>query len=81
MQPIRPAEVRRILEVTDALGIHRESVVIPLAREAEGGVRRVPGPKLEITAPEGEGFDAWLAGLPIVLAGVDRTGLLTIDDD
>lgn len=81
MQPIRPAEVRRILEVTDALGIHREAVVIPLAREGAGGIRRVAGPKLEITAPEGDGFDAWLEGLPTALAVIDRSGLPTTGDD
>jgi len=33
--------------VTDALGIHRESLVIPLGRRA-GRVRRLPNGKFEI---------------------------------
>lgn len=79
MQPIRPADVRRILEVTDAVGLHREAIVIPLAREGAGSIRRIPGPKLEITAPEGAGFEEWLAELPAALRSTDRAGLLTTD--
>jgi hypothetical protein len=71
MKPISPTEVRRILEVTDKLGIHREGVVIPLAKDGLGGLRIVPGGKLEITAPEEVPFDEWLGSLPTAVSEVD----------
>jgi len=55
-------EILRILAVTDALGLHREAIVIPLYNSGTGGLR-LRGAKLEITAP-GDGFEAWLAALP-----------------
>jgi hypothetical protein len=56
-------EIFRILEVTDALGLHREAIVIPLWTRGAGGFR-MRGGKLEITAPEGDpAFEPWLAGL------------------
>ena len=38
-RPLGPQEMRRILAATDALGIHRESVSIPLMPRGEGSVR------------------------------------------
>jgi hypothetical protein len=55
-------EIHRIFEITDRLGIHREAVIIPLARRVPGRVRRTPAGKLEIVV-DGEDFDRWLAGL------------------
>jgi hypothetical protein len=80
MQPITPAQVRRILEITDSLGIHREAVVIPLAREGVGAIDR-DGAKLVITAPEGEAFEGWLTGLAETLGQVDLVGVLRVDPD
>ena len=54
--------MERIFAVTDRLGIHRESVVVPLGTRPEGRVRRRPDGKLELTA-DGTNFDAWIAGL------------------
>jgi hypothetical protein len=68
-----PAEILRILEVTDALGLHREAVVIPLWTRGAGGIR-MRGAKLEITAPD-EGFEAWLAALPGLLRASDLSGV------
>ena len=60
-------EILRILGVTDALGLHREAVVIPLYNSGTGGFR-LRGAKLEITAPgDGADFEAWLAALPAAL--------------
>ena len=62
-----PKEILRILGVTDALGLHREGVVIPLYNSGAGAIR-MRGAKLEITAPgEGADFEAWLAALPAAL--------------
>jgi hypothetical protein len=41
-------QISRILDVTDALGVHREWVEIPLSPERPGVVRRLPNGKLEI---------------------------------
>ena len=60
-------EILRILAVTDALGLHREAIVIPLWTRASGGFR-MRGSKLEITAPEGDAaFEPWLTALPDAL--------------
>ena len=63
-----PKEILRILAVTDALGLHREAIVIPLYNSGTGGFRLRGGAKLEITAPgDGADFEAWLAALPAAL--------------
>lgn len=65
-----PAEIHRILSVTDSLGLHRESVRIPLWNEGAGAAR-VVGSKLEIVAP-GEGdFEMWFSELPKRLRELD----------
>jgi hypothetical protein len=56
-------EITRIFEVTDAMGIHREALVIPLGTGA-GRVRRMPSGKLEITVDRETPFDEWLKSLP-----------------
>lgn len=57
------AEIARIFEITDRLGLHREALVIPLRPRHPGGLRRLPGGKLEIVVDGQADFDAWLAGL------------------
>ena len=56
-------EINRIFEITDRLGIHREAVVIPLARRQPGRVRRLPNGKFEIVSETEGAFEEWLAGL------------------
>jgi hypothetical protein len=56
-------EISRIFEVTDALGIHREMVVIPLRPRHPGSVRRMPGGKLEIVVEAEDPFEGWVSGL------------------
>jgi hypothetical protein len=56
-------EINRIFAVTDAMGIHRESLVIPLGT-GQGRVRRMPSGKLEITVDAQTPFDEWLVALP-----------------
>jgi hypothetical protein len=60
-QAVTLAEIHRIFEITDRLGIHRENVVIPLGRRPLGRVRKLPGGKLEIVVAAGD-FEAWLSG-------------------
>lgn len=67
-----PAEVMRILAVTDALGIHREAVRVPLDNQGAGAVRLVrEGRMIEIVAPAEGDFDAWVAALPTQIRELD----------
>jgi hypothetical protein len=71
MDAVGPREIMRILGVTDALGFHREAVMVPLGTKGAGALRVTPGGKLEITAPAEGDFEAWLAGLPEALKAID----------
>lgn len=57
-------QIGRILEVTDALGLNREWVEIPLSPESPGVVRRLTNGKLEIIVDAEQPFDQWLTVLP-----------------
>lgn len=57
-------QISRILDVTDALGVHREWVEIPLSPERPGVVRRLPNGKLEIVVDADQPFEQWLTTLP-----------------
>lgn len=70
MDSVGPPQIMRILAVTDALGLHREGVMVPLWTE-KGGKAEVRGAKVRITAPSDLDFDAWLAGLPDLLRALD----------
>ena len=63
LEAVTIAEIERIFEVTDRMGIHREMLVIPLLPRHRGRVRRMPDGKLEIVVDSEADFDAWLAGL------------------
>jgi hypothetical protein len=64
----------RILAVTDALGFHREAVVVPLWTKGKGEVL-VRGQRLQISAPAEGHFEAWLGALPSVLASMDLSAV------
>jgi hypothetical protein len=57
------AQISRILELTDSLGLNREWVEIPLAPERPGQVRRLPNGKLEIIVDADRPFEEWLGTL------------------
>jgi hypothetical protein len=63
-QAVSFQQISRILEVTDALGLNREWVEIPLTPESPGAVRRLSTGKLEIVVDAGQSFDQWLTDLP-----------------
>jgi hypothetical protein len=63
LEAVTIREIQRILEVTDAMGIHREMVVIPLRPRHPGGVRKMAGGRLEIVVDSERPFDEWLSGL------------------
>jgi hypothetical protein len=60
------AEINKIFAVTDALGVHRESLVIPLGT-GTGRVRKLPSGKLEIVVDAEAPIDEWLQGLPALI--------------
>lgn len=64
LQAVSFQHISRILEVTDALGLNREWVEIPLSPEHPGVVRRLPNGKLEIIVDAEQPFDQWLSLLP-----------------
>jgi len=58
--------------VTDALGIHREQITIPLGPESPGRVRKLPNGKIQIVVEAVRPFDDWMKELP-ALIGSART--------
>jgi hypothetical protein len=56
-------EIQKIFELTDRLGIHRESLVIPLMPRHPGRLRRMANGKIEIVVESEDDLDTWLAGL------------------
>ena len=62
MDVVTPNQMHLIFQVTDAMSIHREGVIVPLGPEGSGSVRLV-GNKVEITVPAEGAFDDWIASL------------------
>jgi len=61
------AEIERVFEVLERLGISREAVVIPLKPAHPGGIRMLPNGKTEITVESETALDAWLPELERML--------------
>lgn len=72
LQAVSFQQIGRILEVTDALGLHREWVEIPLSPESPGVVRRLTSGKLEIIVDAEQPFDQWLTALPTKIRQAQR---------
>ena len=60
-------DMAMIFEVTDALGIHRESVRVELNKEDPGSIQRVADGMVEITLPVNESVDVFCRKLRIDL--------------
>ena len=73
MDVVSFAQISRILELTDSLGINREWVEIPLSPERPGLVRRLPNGKLEIVVDADRPFEEWLRALSGQIASVQGT--------
>ena len=66
LEAVGMAEINQIFAVTDAMGIHREALVIPLGT-GRGRVRKLPNGKLEITVDAETPLAEWLGGLPALI--------------
>ena len=72
LEVVTMKEIDAIFEVTDALGVHREALVIPLGTARPGRVRRLPSGKLEITVDAEQPFPEWLSELPRLIAAAQQ---------
>jgi len=63
-------EINKVFAVTDALGIHREKIVIPLGT-GQGRARRLLSGKIEIVVDAEIPIDEWLQGLPDLIKAVE----------
>jgi hypothetical protein len=73
LEVVTMKEIDAIFAVTDALGIHREKLVIPLGPATPGRVRRMPSGKLEITVDATTPIEEWVKGLPALIAAAQRS--------
>ncbi len=68
LEVVSMREIDAIFAVTDALGIHREMLVIPLGPVSPGRVRRLPSGKLEIVVEANRPIEEWVKELPALIA-------------
>jgi hypothetical protein len=68
LEVVTMKEIDAIFAVTDALGVSREALVIPLGPASPGRVRRLPNGKLEITVDAQRPLDEWVKDLPALIA-------------
>jgi len=66
-------EIDAIFAVTDALGVHREMLVIPLGPASPGRVRRLPTGKIEIVVDAERPIEEWVTELPKLIAAAQGT--------
>jgi hypothetical protein len=69
LEAVGMTEINKIFAVTDAMGVHREQIVIPLGT-GKGRVRRLPSGKIEIVVDAETPIDEWLVGLPDLIGAV-----------
>jgi len=77
-------DMAAIFEVTDTLGIHRESVRVELTKEDPGSIQRVADGMVEITLPVNESVEVFCRKLRIDLEAmgfVPSDNVLGYDDD
>jgi hypothetical protein len=77
-------DMSAIFEVTDALGIHRESVRVELTKEDPGSIQKVADGMVEITLPVNESAEVFCRKLRIDLEAMGfehSDSALGYDDD
>jgi hypothetical protein len=73
LEVVTMKEIDAIFAVTDALGIHREHLVIPLGPATPGRVRRMPSGKLEVTVDAERPIEDWVKELPRLIEAARGT--------
>jgi hypothetical protein len=63
LEAVTIREIEAIFEITDAMGLSRELLVIPLLPRHPGRVRRMPNGKIEIVVDSEAEFPVFLFGL------------------
>jgi hypothetical protein len=63
LKAITLKEIERIFSITDAMGISREALVIPLRAESPGRLRLIKDGILEIVVDRDQDFEDWLTAL------------------
>lgn len=58
--PIRQSDMEAVFKLTDELGIHRESITVPLGKRDPGEVKSLGGPLVRITVPESVPTEEWV---------------------
>ena len=72
LEAVGMAEINKIFAVTDALGVHREALVIPLGT-GTGRVRKLPSGKFEIVVDAQTPIETWVKEqLPGLIAAAQR---------
>jgi hypothetical protein len=64
MRIINQNIMNQLFATTDGIPLDREAVQVPLAMEGEGKVARTAKGKIEITLPDAEDLEPFLAALP-----------------
>jgi hypothetical protein len=64
MRVIEQSTMNRLFEVTDEIPLDREAIQVPLAMEGEGKVVRARNGRIEITLPDTDDLEPFLAALP-----------------
>lgn len=70
MEIVTQRVMSRLFEITDAIGLDREALTVPLEMGGEGRVTRLKNGRFEIALPAGVELEAFLAELPERLAAV-----------
>lgn len=70
-QVLTQAQVAKVYELTDALELNRDWVVVPLVGSAEGMEMLMPDGKILIRPAGGAKFDSWFSGLKARLESLD----------
>jgi hypothetical protein len=72
LEVVTMKEIDAIFAVTDALGVHREALVIPLGPGTPGRVRKLPSGKFEIIVDAETPIEVWVKELPGLIAAAQR---------
>ena len=76
MHVLSEAQVRKVYELTDALMLNPDWVVVPLVGAPQGMEMLMPDGKVLIRPAGGDAFDAWISGLKTRLDLLDLSRAL-----